>query len=161
MAQTTIHQGSFDAIPPTATPGLLWLKDYIAIVDSLDGDAGRIASFTTSEARFVFNGNVGGTTSQVAAMLGKRSEKLRAFRHEGAVAWDIAKEDGTRTVLFESTSVTEFKEDNEGTGARVAEFGVVELVKEASGGDAPGCWKASELKMFMDPSPIVNRRKEP
>ncbi|KAF7544918.1 hypothetical protein G7Z17_g9582 [Cylindrodendrum hubeiense] len=156
MAQTIIHRGSFASIPSTATPGLAWLKNYMPVVDSLDGDATRLSSLTTPDARFVFNGKAGVTTPQIAAMLSKRSEKLRAFRHEGAVAWDVAKEDGTRSLLFESTSVTAFKDDDDGVEARVAEFSVVELVR-----DGDGSWKATELRTFMDPSPASpeNRQK--
>lgn len=63
------------------------------------------------------------------------------------------KDDGTRTLMYESTCVVGFKEDGEGMEARFREFSVAELV-----GD-DGEWKARELRSFMDPSPMVHERR--
>ncbi|RFU24204.1 hypothetical protein B7463_g12133, partial [Scytalidium lignicola] len=52
-------------------------------------------------------------------------------RPQRQIAWNIAKEDGGRTVIYESTSFTVVKDDEEGVEVKVKEFSIAELVKEA------------------------------
>jgi hypothetical protein len=70
------------------------------------------------------------------------------IRH-GDIAWDIAKDDGTRTLMYESTNVVAFKEDAAGVEASVREFSIVELVR------GPNGLVAKEQRSFMDPSPTA------
>jgi hypothetical protein len=65
----------------------------------------------------------------------------------------MLKEDGTRTLMYESTCVVGFKGDEEGVECKVREFSIVELVCEE------GKWKAKELRSFMDPSPTAPERR--
>lgn len=92
-------------------------------------------------------------------MLTMRGQKLARFGHEVHAAWDIegggdGDGPGSRTVMYESTSVTVFKDDPEATEIKVREFNVVELV----GGE--GDWKARELRTFMDASAVYKHAQK-
>lgn len=85
-----------------------------------------------------------------------RTTKVSKYVHQGDIAWDIAKEDGTHTVMYESTSIIAFKEDPEGVEARVREFSVLELAKAD---DDRETWKLVEMRTFMDPSPTEKSKR--
>lgn len=105
-------------------------------IDSLDPDPSSLTKFLNPDAKFIFNGAPPRSTEEVLATLRMRSTKLSKYVHKGDIAWDIVKEDGTRTVMYESTCVVAFKEDPEGVEAKVKEFSVNGLV---FGGD--GNWR--------------------
>jgi hypothetical protein len=156
MAQTYIYNGSHDNIPPTASAGFLFLRDIMPIIDSLDPDHSSLKKYLTPDVKFIFNGSSPTSVEKVLETLRMRSTKLSKYVHEGDIAWDIVKEDGTRTVMYESTCIVAFKEDPEGVEARVREFSVNELVL----GD-DGSWRAVELRVFMDPSPTDKDKQLP
>ena len=89
----------------------------------------------------------------VLPMLTTRGQKLSAFGHDVHIAWDIAKEYGSRTLMYESTSSTVFKEDAEGAVAEVEEFNIIELVSAGEG------LKADELRTFMGASSVSERAR--
>ncbi|KAH8885555.1 hypothetical protein GQ53DRAFT_751245 [Thozetella sp. PMI_491] len=74
------------------------------------------------------------------------------FLHDVHTVWDVGKEDGKRTILYESTSTTVFKDDEEGQEIKVKEFNIIELAT----GDK-GTLTAVELRTYMDPSPVSAR----
>src|SRR6516164_7729350 len=104
-----IHYGSYESIPQNASPGLLFLKELLPRLDSLEPDAKPITLFLAPGAGFVVNGGNPSTIDVVQSMFKMRSEKLSLFRHDVKVAWDIEKSDMKRTVMYESVSVTTFK----------------------------------------------------
>ncbi|KAK9233803.1 hypothetical protein V1525DRAFT_392103, partial [Lipomyces kononenkoae] len=76
-------------------------------------------------------------------------------------AWDIAgpaaTADGngsTRTVLYESVSITKFKDDPQQVAVEVPEFNVIELNSAASD---PSKFVAVELRSYLDPKPVLLR----
>ncbi|EON98209.1 hypothetical protein UCRPA7_6264 [Phaeoacremonium minimum UCRPA7] len=152
MAQTTIHHGPSTSIPSGASPGLQFLKGFLAVLDSLDPDQVQtLTNFLTPDAAFAINGGAPVPTEQVLSMLTMRGQKLARFGHEVHVAWDIESGAGSRTVMYESTSVTVFKDDPAAAEIRVREFNIVELV---GGGQDGASWKAKELRTFMDASAV-------
>jgi len=154
MASTTIHHGSYQSIPTSASPGLLFLKAFLPILDSLDpADVALLSRHLSPDATFAINNGTAMPAENVLPMLSTRGQKLSAFGHDVRIAWDIAKEDGSRTLMYESTSSTVFKEDAEGAVAEVKEFNIIELVP------AGGGLKADELRTFMDASPVSERAR--
>lgn len=149
MASTTIHQGSYQSIPVDASPGLLFLKAFLPILDSLNAeDVATLSDYLTAEATFTINNGTPVQSEHVLPMLSMRSQKLSKFGHDLHIAWDIAKADGNRTLLYESTSSTVFKEDAESVEAKVKEFNIVELVSVDAG------FRARDLRTYMDASPV-------
>ncbi|OAR01449.1 hypothetical protein LLEC1_07506 [Akanthomyces lecanii] len=75
------------------------------------------------------------------------------------MAWDVALRDGSgrRTVMYESTSISTFKDDPEAVEVQVAEFNVVELlpVADPTTGETP--LKALQLRAFLDGAPVTSR----
>jgi hypothetical protein len=88
-----------------------------------------------------------------------RSQSLLKFERDIHRVWDV--EDAQhkkRTVLYESTTTTVFKQDSEKKEVAVREFGIVELVHVDKGGFQG--YKASELRSFLDPSKVMERANE-
>lgn len=151
MAETHTHHGSIDTIPSDASLGLLFLKSFLPIIDSLNFDGEALSKLLTPDATFNINHHAPMATEIVLSVLSNRSTMVAKFGHELDTVWDIAKEDGTRTVLYQSTSTTVFKDDSE--ELKVKEFNVIELVSTEDG------LKAWQLRTYMDASPIENRAK--
>lgn len=61
--------------------------------------------------------------------------------------------------MYESTSVTIFKEDPESAEVKVREFNIVELVSSKDNGGESNVFKACELRTFLDGSPVSARLK--
>lgn len=156
-----MHAGPLDRLPSTASPGLLFLQSFIPALDSLEPAGNPIRTFITADALFVVNGQAIGTLAQVTNMIEARSTKLSTFRHDVSKAWDIAEDDGPRprrTVMYESTSVTVFRDDPEQLSVEVAEFNIVELeIRGSQAGSGPPQYKAVELRTFMDAKPVHDR----
>lgn len=167
MAGTQIHYGPYDAIPATASPGLLFLKNLLPALDSLgpfDAHGEPIGQpaliqFLAPGATFVMNGGPPIQAVDVLQMLPKRSERLSRFHHDVRVAWDIAAGDGSgkRTVMYESTSISTFKADPEAVQVKVAEFNIVELVPTTDPTTGEATLKAVQLRAFLDGAPVTSR----
>jgi hypothetical protein len=156
MSLTAIHHGAPSAITPSGSPGLLFLKSFFPLLDSLEpADALKLKNDVLPTAQFIINGTSIGTTEQVIPMLSMRAQKLARFKHEVDIIWDIlpAHDQKKRTVMYESTSVTVFKEDKE--EVKVREFNIIELEDQGE-----GSWKAMELRTFMDTSPVRDKGKK-
>jgi hypothetical protein len=125
--QTHVHHGHHDTIPPTASPGLLFLKAYTAAIDSISAQPGPLLSgFLTAESRFVYNGQPAISAARLLVVLQMRNAKLSKYAHHVNKAWEIL--DGASkgvTVMYESTVELAFR------GARetiwVPQFTILEL----------------------------------
>lgn len=153
MATTSIHQGSYQSISSDASPGLVWLKSFMPTIDSLNGgDYTALQQYLGPRATFITNNSEPKLAEQVLPMLAMRSTMVSKFLHDVHTVWDIGKEDGKRTVLYESTSTTVFKDDEEGQEILVREFNIIELATNDQ-----GVLTAVELRTYMDPSPVSSR----
>ncbi|KAK9384204.1 hypothetical protein V1515DRAFT_422445 [Lipomyces mesembrius] len=98
-------------------------------------------------------------------MVRVRSSKLSFFYHQVKHAWDLPApsvtadgcSSGRRTVLYESVSVTKFKDDPQQLPVQVPEFNVIELEPSAS---ESGKFVAVELRSYLDPKPVMHRREQ-
>lgn len=158
MAQTHIHKGSYQSIPGNASPGLLFLKAILPELDSLGPFLGtpQLANYLAPNATFIINNGAPVEASNVLGMLEMRASKLEKFGHNVDMAWDIDNADGSRTVMYESTSVTVFKEDKEGVEVRIKEFNIIELAASSDGKGLNGL-HAVQLRAYLDGSPVVER----
>ncbi|KAK0639900.1 hypothetical protein B0T16DRAFT_249358 [Cercophora newfieldiana] len=155
MVTATIHRGPYLAIQKDASPGLVFLRQFLTASDSLSTDDHKVlCNQLHPDATFTINNNPAITLDQLLPMLAMRSTKVSKFGHDVHTAWDIAEDDGGRTLMYESTSFTVFKGDPESVEARVNEFGVIELSR-CSGGEL----KATKLRTYMDPAPVSARAR--
>lgn len=161
MAQTYIHYGPYNTILSNTSPGLLFLSRFLPVLDSLDpAISPLLRTLLARDAKFIINSGPPIGADQVISMLAMRPVHLSKFGHDVHVAWDIAKPDGTRTVMYESTSITVFKEDADEVGAGVKEFNVVELAPVAQGEEVGiAGFIAVELRTYMDTTPVQERSK--
>jgi hypothetical protein len=154
MALTTIHQGPYQDIPSSASPGLLFLKSFLPLLDSLvEDELSQLPALLAPQATFRINNAPPTPAEKVLPMLSMRAAKVARFAHEVETAWDIPR-GGGRTVAYESTSVTVFKDDKEEVECKVKEFNLIELVEVEE-----GAWKAETLKTWMDSAPVTDRAK--
>jgi hypothetical protein len=103
MSTYTHFKGPLQSIPSNASPGILYLKSFLPIVDSKKVNLQDIIS---PEALLVSNGSPPTKFTDVLPMFERRSEMLDHFSHEDypVEAWDLAGADGKRTVIFASIS---------------------------------------------------------
>ena len=147
-----IRTGSYESIPSDASPGLLFLKQFLPILDSLDEDP-PIAQFVSPDVRFIINQEAPTSLAKLAEMLGMRRERVRLFKHDVFKAFEIQREMGF-TVIFESTSTTQFNGDD--VKLVVAEVNIWELERQENSGEL----QLVEARCWMDPSAIQRRAKE-
>ncbi len=164
MADAQVHCGPYDAIPDTASPGLLFLRRLLPALDSLgpfDAVDGQpdVLRYLAPGATFVMNGGPPLQAVDVLQMLPKRAERLARFHHDVRMAWDVAARDGSgrRTVMYESTSLSTFKADPDAVEVQVAEFNVVELVPIADPTTGEMALRALQLRAFLDGAPVTSR----
>jgi hypothetical protein len=166
MASThTIHLGHIDTISMNQSPGLLFLRKFLPAVDSLDPTLGDyLSKFLAPNATFTINDNDPIPFKDVLPMLQMRSKSLSKFSHHVHTAWDLENaatslpesklsEKPGRTVMYESISVTVFKNDPEQMEVAVKEFNIIELEESDS---ATGL-QAVELRTYMDKQPVMDR----
>ncbi|ATY59069.1 hypothetical protein A9K55_003338 [Cordyceps militaris] len=159
-----VHCGPYDAIPDTASAGLLFLRRLLPALDSLgpfdDAQPAPLVGYLAPGATFVMNGGPPLPAVDVVRMLPKRAARLSRFHHAVRIAWDLPARDGSgrRTVMYESTSVSTFCEDPDAVEVRVAEFNVVELVPVVAD-PATGRTelRALQLRAFLDGAPVTSR----
>jgi hypothetical protein len=157
MAKAYTHTGSYQTIPATASPGLRFLAAFLASVDSLNPANNPLGQYLSPNAVFIINGSEPTPSSTVTGMMATRNSRLKAFRHDLKQAWDIELEDGKRMVMYESISVTIFKNDVDEKAIEIAEFSTAEL--EPVDGGFEGL-AANVLKTFMDANPMMQRLKQ-
>src|SRR5277367_4872629 len=106
---TNVHYGSYETISDSASEGLVFLKTFLPVLDSLDA-APQINAFVVDTAKFVINRDPPVTVEKLSEMLQMRSKMLQLFKHDVTKAWEIENESGV-TVIFESESTTQFRGD--------------------------------------------------
>jgi hypothetical protein len=148
----SIHQGSQESIPSNASPGLLFLKTFLPILDSLDDASSSIPTYVSPKAQFIMNHEPPLSVEKLSEMFSIRREMLQLFKHDVTKAWEISREGGC-TVIFESTSTTQFKDDD--VELEVAEMNVWEL--DGLKGDKG--LKLVEARCWMDPAVIQGRAR--
>jgi len=152
-AVCSIHHGSRESIPSNASSGLLFLKTFLPILDSLKEASSSIPGYVSPNAQFIMNHGSPLSVEKLSEMFSIRREMLQLFKHDISKAWEIQREGGC-TVIFESVSTTQFKGDDVELG--VAEMNVWELeVAEGNGG-----LKLVEARCWMDPAVVQSRARE-
>ena len=149
MAQSSIHRGSYESIPSTATPGMLWIKEFLTIIDAVDdGVNAGLTSYVKPDARFMWNNQEASTitTDAVVSTLAQRNQAVASFHHEVSSVFDVPGEGDARTVILES--VANITAKGGGPTKRAPDVCVIELVK-----DADGSLKGTELRTYVDNSP--------
>jgi hypothetical protein len=161
MAQTSTHTGSYQSIPDSASPGLVFLKGLLPILDSLDPESkgGPMTAALAPGATFSINGGPSLTTDQIRPMQMMRCKRVARFGHDVRAAWDVASgPGGARTVMYESVSTTVFNDDPQSTELPVAEFTVMELIPAAgTGGDGIAGLRAKVMRTYMNPAAVTQR----
>ncbi|RHZ69807.1 hypothetical protein CDV55_106130 [Aspergillus turcosus] len=174
MQQVYTHEGSYESIPSTAPPGLQFLKHFLPALDSLDPKANPVSPFIHPDARVFVGSSPPNTGKAVIGLLDVRQRHIKHFHHDVHKAWDIARSDtgngtatGPRTVMFEATSGTIFRNDPEEFEVRVKEFNILELETSGSGsksqsdGDDEGNGGfglvAVEMRTYMDARPVQDQ----
>jgi len=153
MVTVTIHRGPYLAIQNDSSAGLVFLRQFLTASDSLSTDDHKVLSDRLHpDATVTINNSPAVKPNQMLPMLAMRSTKVSKFGHDVHTAWDIAEENGARTVMYESTSFTVFKDDPDSAKVSVNEFGIIEL-SECDGGEL----KAVKLRTYMDPAPVAAR----
>ncbi|OOQ84695.1 hypothetical protein PEBR_29007 [Penicillium brasilianum] len=179
----TIHHGPSEMIPPTASPGLLFLQRFLPAADSLDPNNHSIRPFFTPNAPILIGSNPPTTASDAVPLLQVRGRHIAHFHHDVHLAWDMdlaperASEDATtsvpstvsrdenslyaplasgvrlkRTVMFEATSETIFKNDPDQFPVKVREFNILDLE-----GSSPDDLQIVEMRVFLDSRPVQAR----
>lgn len=161
MSKTSIHYGTAKSISPDVSAGLLFLKAMLPALDSLGPfhDTPDLASFLAEDATFTIANNPPVKASDVLEMLPKRASRLSKFQHNLETAWDIELQGGKRTVMYESTSVTVFKDDKDGVEVPVKEFNIVELAGASDGKGYNGL-VVVRARAFLDGAPVLKRMEQ-
>lgn len=177
----SIHHGPYETIPPTASPGLLFLQRFLPAADSLNPNNHSIHPFFTPNAPLLIGSNPPTPATDVIPLLQVRGRHLAHFHHEVHLAWDmdLSRESGNediaaarvpsrdettlyaplaggvrlkRTVMFEATSETVFKNDPDEFPVKLREFNILDL-EGASTDDL----QIVEMRVFMDSRPVQAR----
>ena len=167
--KTTIHHGPYTTIPTHTSPGLHFLKTFLPALDSLDAESHPIAPFLHPDADLSVNSNPPNKGSQVVPLLEVRRKHLAAFGHEVEVAWDIALEPedddegqgqgrdkrDKRTVMFEATSSTVFRDDPDQFAVKVKEFNILDIEKQDAGSGSE--FQVVQMRTYLDARPVQDR----
>jgi hypothetical protein len=165
MQQVYTHSGPYESIPPSAPPGLQFLKNFLPALDSLDPNTNPISPFIRPDARVLVGSSPPNTGKDVIGLLNVRQRHIQHFHHEVHKAWDIGVGDeaGRRTVMFEATSGTVFRNDPDEFEVRVSEFNILELERSGPSGDGEdkdkgnGGFVAVEMRTYMDARPVQDQ----
>jgi hypothetical protein len=190
----TIHHGPSSTIPPTASPGLLFLQRFLPAADSLDSTTLPITPFFTPNAPILIGSNPPTSASDAVPLLQVRGRHLAGFKHDVHIAWDMdlnpdktlngttttssdstdstrnvpttgaAHDESTlyapltsgvrlkRTVMFEATSETVFKNDPDQFPVKLREFNILDLE-----GNNTDDLQIVEMRVFLDSRPVQAR----
>src|SRR5277367_2617418 len=148
---TNVHYGSHNDIPESASEGLLFLKSFLPVLDSLDASP-PIDPYVFNTTKFVINRDAPITLEKLSEMHQMRHKMLEVFRHDVTRAWEMERDSGI-TVIFESESITQFKWDD--VQIKVAEMNVWELTRVSV-----DRLKLTEARCWMDPAAVHKRATE-
>lgn len=114
------YSGSLEELPASASPGLLFMKAWIANVDSLsDDDSDVVKRMFAPDAIVVYNAeppksiyakDVRDTAQRKRA---KRKNAVKSIKRELDRAWDLDNGNGTRTVIYQTRNIFIFEADPE------------------------------------------------
>ncbi|CAI7584154.1 unnamed protein product [Penicillium manginii] len=143
---TSIHHGPYETIPPTASPGLLFLKSFLPAVDTLDPTIHPLSPLFTPNAPILICINLPSTASATFPLLKVRiwdinlSQKDAATTNETENNSKHGMSDKTtlyaplpglmhlkRTAMFEAMSSTNFRNDPDEFVVKVREFNILDL----------------------------------
>ncbi|KAJ5771602.1 hypothetical protein N7520_002131 [Penicillium odoratum] len=161
-----IHRGSYESITENASPGLRFLNRFLPAVESVNPTQDPIGSFFKSNA-FIIIGSNPSRPAQPATHYESQSRYLSYFHHYLHVAWDMDltlnsfnlnteshdphNSHMKRTVMFEATSETIFKDDPDQFSIKTCEFNILDLEGTAEN------LQIVEMRMFLDAKPIQAR----
>lgn len=158
---TTVHRGPYSSIASTASPGLSFLRDFLPALDSLDPSTHPVVPFLHPEASISVGSNPPNTGKQAVPLLEVRRKHLSSFHHDMHIAWDIVPEGQDpaqrRTVMFEATSATVFRNDPDQFAVRVKEFHIIELQKRPKEKEGEVPWQVVEMRTYLDARPVQDR----
>jgi hypothetical protein len=142
MATTSLscnaYVGTLEDIPNDGSPGLLLLKKYLSLQDSLDGSISGLKCILAPSAVIINNAAApvhprfdvaqsdSAAASQGKSKMEKRTSALQALNRELRRVWDINNGDGRRTVVWESYNYYVFRADPENP-VFMPESGIIEL----------------------------------
>lgn len=178
----SIHQGPYELIPETASPGLRFLSRFLPAVDSVNPTQDPVDSFFKSNASIIIGSNPSKPV-QPATHYESQSRFLSHFHRHIHMAWDM---DLTNTnshtvdsntigesqhsldrpetdaqdpyplirysIMFEATSETIFKDDPDQFPVKTREFNVLELE-----GTSDADLRIIQMRSFFDAKPIQAR----
>src|SRR6202000_1257755 len=103
MPTYSTYNGQLASIPDTSTPGLVFLKSYVPLLDSASPPMGDLAS---PNAVLITNGGPPMKVTDLAPMFSMRAEALDLFSHmeKDMQVWDLEGDAGKRTVIWSSVS---------------------------------------------------------
>jgi hypothetical protein len=162
------YRGKLRDIPKDASPGLLFLKEYLTSLHDLASPRG--AHKFTSPLGVVKNNAAAPVLTKTepnlpeigAAKRAKRIAALKSVTVELERAWDIEYEDGKRVVLYDVILRHVFNADPTEEEVIMPESAAMELDKVPAGETERGYggYWATELRSKHDRTPILNKRKE-
>jgi hypothetical protein len=112
------YSGSLEELPTSASPGLLFVKAWIAKVDSLDNDdSDGVESMFSPNAMIFYNAeppkpaHAKDSRDNAQRHRAKRNKALQSIEREFDRAWDIDNGNGTRTVVYHTRNIFYFAAD--------------------------------------------------
>jgi hypothetical protein len=175
----TAYSGSLEELPPTASPGLLFLKAWITKVDSLASeDSAALRNLLAPDAMLIYNADPPKLAHHkpikeiIDTKREKRNAALQSIKREFQCAWDIDNGDGTRHVIYQSRNIFYFAADSESpvvmpeastiTLGRIPESIATETGEEQEGVEAVGVvgglW-ATEFRSWHDRVGMLKKRE--
>jgi hypothetical protein len=166
------YRGSLEDLPPTATPGFLFLKVFIPKSNSLDPDD-NVEHLVSPDCLLILNAQPPKRALQKTADDGIATQARKREKRNGAIerieinfqaAWDIVHSDVKRVVIFESRPSFWFRGDASDQPVVMPEAGVMTLEKipdseEHEGKGVAGYW-AAEIKGWHDRAGMLKKREE-
>jgi len=165
------YTGTLEKIPPTASPGLLFMKALISRTDSLTNTEGSedllapnaVLVLNAQPPQLAHQKDENGQTQQ-ARKRNKRNAALQDIRREFRRAWDIDNGNGTRTVIFESRNIFVFAADPANPvimpEASTIELEPIPLNGEGSSAFGVAGFWATELRSWHDRVGMLKKREE-
>ena len=175
MPQYSHYSGILSLIPEDSSAGLLFLKQYLPLIDSSNP---LIMDAVSPDASLITNDSPPLKFSDVLPMFSKRAEMLDHFSHADfpVEAWDLEELNGKRTVIYSSISrcvfpflllealenLTDicssvFKGSSDGIDCR--EMSVCRLVRAPEGKGIQNLWLVQATN-FLNLSKFAARNKE-
>ncbi|KAH8915106.1 hypothetical protein BT69DRAFT_1289264 [Atractiella rhizophila] len=153
------YSGTYETIPPTASAGLILLKELLYTLDTLSSSVpASLSDLMHPTAIFTLNGE-----AQTMPFL----ESAKSFypdgynlwsflHHDLKMAWEMQVGD-KRMVFWEGDCVRIVKKDQEQEKVPISEFSYIELEEQK---DSKLGWKVSAMATWMDAYPMSEKMKK-